>query len=199
MVKVMHWHDESVTNNVIKIMQSGDLIVSTTDTVFGLLAPATQQGFDKLNAIKQRYDKPYLILISDISKLPLFADVPHNATLQKIMDRYWPGPLTIILPAKNNLPEFMQSKNNTVAIRVPDHAGLQKVLAHFDGLFSTSANLAGEPVPETVDQLSDAIKNKVRMLVLDKQPKDAAVASTIIDATSDDIQVIRQGAITLSN
>ena len=197
MVKSVSWQNESTVDQVVKVLSSGGVIASATDTICGLLAPITKMGYDKLNEIKQRFDKPFLILIGDRQKLSLFCQMPSNPKIQKIMDRYWPGPLTIILPAQKDLPEFIKSKENTVAVRVPDHAGLHKVLSHFDGLFSTSANLAGDAVPSTVDHIQSSIQEQISLLVKDEHPKDECIASTIIDCTGDDIRVIRQGSVKL--
>lgn len=195
MVKRVSWQHESMYDSLIKILQSDGVITSSTDTVFGLLAPLTQAGYDKLNEIKKRSDKPYLILIGNRQKLTLLCDVPDDPKIQSIMDTYWPGPLTIILPAKKNLPAYMKSKEGTIAIRMPAHAGLQKLLAHFDGLFSTSANLAGEPIPCSAEQISTVIQEQIPLLVLDEQHKDECIASTIIDCTGEQIKILRQGMI----
>jgi tRNA threonylcarbamoyl adenosine modification protein (Sua5/YciO/YrdC/YwlC family) len=198
MKKIATWQDQNISEQLLAILRKDGIIASSTDTILGLLAPLTQGGWQQLNEIKHREQKPYIILISDREKAGLFCDELHLVKIEKIMKTYWPGPLTIILPAKNDLPDYLRSKDGTVALRVPDHAGLQKLLIHCDGLFSTSANLAGQPVPHSIQEMDDSIKDRVDALVIDAHPRETAVASTIIDCTGKDIRIVREGAIKIS-
>jgi len=198
MKKIATWQDQNISEQLLAILRKDGIIASSTDTILGLLAPLTQGGWQQLNEIKHREQKPYIILISDRKKAGLFCDELHLVKIEKIMKTYWPGPLTIILPAKNDLPDYLRSKDGTVALRVPDHAGLQKLLIHCDGLFSTSANLAGQPVPHSIQEMDDSIKDRVDALVIDAHPRETAVASTIIDCTGKDIRIVREGAIKIS-
>ncbi len=89
----------------------------------------------------------------------------------------------------------MKSSEGTVALRVPDHAGLQSVMKKVGPLFSTSANRKGYPTPATLDAVDQTILDNVDLIIADKKttPKEP-VPSTILDCTGDEIKVIREGA-----
>lgn len=198
MAKITTWQDQNIVDELVRVLRDEGIAVSTTDTILGLLAPTTQLGRRKLDEIKHRNDKPYLILMSDKKKISLFCDQKQIAKVQHIIDAYWPGPLTIILSAKKDLPTYLQSPDGTVALRVPDHAGLHQVLVHFDGLFSTSANLTGHPVPSAIDQIDQSIQDEVDAIITDAHPSAQTTASTIIDCTGDQMKIVRQGAIKIT-
>jgi len=191
----LHWDDKTSLEAVIQALKMGDAVIGTTDTVLGLLADTTQEGFDCLNQIKGRSNKPYLILIPSQEALYHFVDLPLAGPVQKLVDQCWPGPLTIIFKVKAGAPSHLTSPDGTIALRVPKHAGLQAVLKHFNGLFSTSANMAGGPIPETIEQLDPLIRQKVAHLVVDSDTgQPASLPSTIIDCSGDEIKIVREGA-----
>jgi len=97
--------------------------------------------------------------------------------------------------AKQSIPDFMKSKKGTIALRVPDHTGLQKLLPHFTGLFSTSANIGGNPIPRTIEEIDERIVKQIACVVLDKKEKQVtSLPSTIIDCSGNNITVVREGA-----
>ncbi len=178
-------------------MRSGEVVVGSSDTVIGFLAPLTQEGFTALNTIKKRQEKPYLILVGSQSAVETLIEQPLSEQIKGIMARCWPGPLTLIFKAKASLPDYIKGPDGTIALRVPAHTGLQQLLAHCNGLFSTSANKAGEPVPVSFDQLDSDIKKQVKALV-DDHPDETSqevLPSTILDCSDGTtIRVVREGA-----
>jgi L-threonylcarbamoyladenylate synthase len=193
--KRFFWGNTQVLDHLISIVCAGEIIVTTTDTVPGLLACVSQKTFDKLNKIKKRESKPYLLLIRSAQEVARFAELNRALHIENLMSSCWPGPLTLILPARVDAPSYIKGPEGTVAVRAPDHAGLQKLLQHVDVLFSTSANIAGQPVPESITDVDVAIIDKVTCLVddVDKRNIDAK-PSTILDCTGDTIRVVREGA-----
>lgn len=159
-------------------LRGGDVSIGSSDTVIGFLAPLTLEGYKNLDAIKKRADKPYLILIGDQSKLVSFTDQPKSKGLELLMASCWPGPVTLIFKAKAGLPDYIKSNEGTVAIRVPDHLGLLSLLQEFSGLFSTSANLHGKPVPESVSQVDSQILESVAYVVTDEVSEDPSNRSS---------------------
>src|ERR1700722_34926 len=147
MSKILSWHDENTLEKVRDLLAQNQVILCSTDTVLGLLAPATRQGYEQLDTIKQRTKKPYLILIGSADALPKFIDQPLTFHIEKLINSCWPGPLTLIFKANPLLPHFVTGGAETVALRVPDHVQLRQLAAQFHGLFSTSANVANQPVP----------------------------------------------------
>ena len=181
---------------ITELLNNNNVLISSTDTVLGLLAPVTDKGFTALNTIKKRSSKPYLIMISDFSKVAHFSDQKLTPEIEALLKKAWPGPLTVILKAKKDLPGYMTSSKGTVALRVPNHKSLLSVLQHFDGLFSTSANLTGQAVPESFENIDKSLVEHVVALVgqtIDKGHHYPVIPSTIIDCSDNSIKVIRQG------
>jgi L-threonylcarbamoyladenylate synthase len=148
-----------------------------------------------LNSIKGRIDKPYIVLVSCTEKAIKFSADFKKPFVQLLVQHYWPGPLTMIVKAHANMPTYLRSKDGTIAIRVPSHKKLQKVLEHFDGLFSTSANKAGEPIPHKVTLIDPSIKKYLALLV--EEEKNQQIPSTIIDVTGEAPRLVRQGVLRL--
>lgn len=193
----LFWDNETTTNTLKTYLINNLIVAGTSDTVIGLLANTTERGYLHLNDMKNRAQNPYIILIAHPEKLELFVDLPVNSSVQKIITHCWPGPLTLVLKARESLPSYLKSPNGTIALRVPSHKGLQNLLRHFSGLFSTSANLSGQPVAQTIEDLDSRILTHVVCTVKDHQPpKIAALPSTIIDASSTQLRLLREGAYT---
>ena len=194
-VKIVYWCEGKTIDFIKKRLQFENIIIGSSDTVFGLLANVSREGFKKLNAIKQRFNKPYLVLIANKMCLNHFVDVNNLLQMEKFINFCWPGPVTLIFKAKQSVPDFMKSKKGTIALRVPDHTGLQKLLPHFIGLFSTSANIGGNPIPRTIEEIDERIVKQIACVVLDKKEKRVgSLPSTIIDCSGDRIIVVREGA-----
>ena len=191
--KSLNWNDNLSIRKVISLLKEGKVIVGPSDTVLGLYALPTEQGFLSLNDLKKRLKKPYILLISASSELKRYVESDYLFHIENITNRFWPGPLTIILNAKSTVPAYMTSDEGTIAVRVPKYDKLQELLAQTGPLFSTSANLAGEPIPLTLDELSPLISNKVGAIIEGKS-NFQALPSTIIDATGDKLKIIREGA-----
>lgn len=192
------WQNPATQELITRALKKGDVVAGTSDTVIGLLADTTEQGFLSLNALKGREAKPYVILIASPDNVAYFAQTPLSPQVQKLMSSCWPGPLTLVLPAKKGLPSWLASPSGSIALRVPNHAGLLKLLPHFEGLYSTSANLSGKPVPSTLDELDPGVEANVAYVVDDDAGKNGVVPSTIIDCTQDRLKVIREGAYSIA-
>jgi len=197
--KLLYWDNEQHLTRIIQTLQNENkpsVIAGASDTVFGLLAGLFKESFERLNQIKEREKKSYLVLVGSYQQYTKFTG-RNNLHIETLLKKCWPGPLTVIVNAVDHVPAFMKSKNNTIALRVPDHKGLQNVLQKVDGLFSTSANIAGEPVPQTVDQVDQSILDHVDYVVLNSKNKKTSqhiIPSTILDCTGDTIKVVREGA-----
>ena len=191
----LYWENDAAVIALEKSLKEGALVLGDSDTVFGLLATCSQKGFDALNATKRREAKPYLVLIDSLDKLDYFVEFPLASQVQEIVTTCWPGPLTIIFKAKKDLPSYLQSSDGTIALRMPNHQGLQKLLSRFDdGLFSTSANLTGQPLPEIIEEVDPIIMHAVSQVVTNKNRSDVGLPSTIIDCSRTPIKIVREGA-----
>lgn len=189
------WNDSEFRQKVAQALQNNELIAGTSDTVPGLLAATTKQGKEQLDLIKVREKKPYLILIGSIDQAKKLSDSFKDDAVQKIVDRYWPGPLTIIVTAAKEVPAFMRAADGTIAIRMPKHDGLEELFKIYDApLFSTSANLSGESIPERVSDIDPRIADAVSFLIDDEQYHESK-PSTIVKYENGQLSVIRQGAV----
>jgi len=190
----LYWENDAAVAALEKSLKDGNVILGDSDTVFGLLAPCSQKGFDALNEIKRRASKPYLILIDSVDKLDHFVELPLTDHVQKIVASCWPGPLTIIFKAKKDLPSYLQSADGTIALRMPAHKGLLQLLSRFeDGLFSTSANITDQPLPEKIEEVDPTLMHAVSHVIINKKRPDNGLPSTIIDCSREPIKIIREG------
>lgn len=188
------WNDAHVVSILERALQAGHVVATTTDTVVGLMACATQEGAFALDRIKMRERKPYILLAHDTEQLKNYVHFPDDVRLQHLMQACWPGPLTLILPIAHAVRQPWAAELKGIAVRIPDHAGLQAITRMVGPVFSTSANKSGEPVCRTIAQLHPDIKAAVSLLIDDAHADDAdTVASTILDCTHDEPRVVREG------
>ncbi len=191
-----YWQDKNIEDEIIRQLTSELVVASTSDTIIGLLAPLTQKGFDTLNRIKGRSDKPYLVLLSNVQQANQCTDTLLTRPLKALTENCWPGPLTLIVNAKKSVPSFMRSKQGTIALRVPAHEGLQKIAKQMNGIFSTSANQTNKPVPLSMSDLDPEIAKHVA-LIIDDQQSIVSKPSTILDCTGKEIKIVREGAYSI--
>jgi len=194
----LYWDDSNSIRTIDKLLAEGNLVAGTTDTVIGLFAPATQQGRALLDAAKIRNEKPYLILVDDIKKVLQYVHPDQKSLIAKIGDICWPGPVTLIAKAAPHIPGYFVSTDNTVAFRIPLHPGMQALLKKCGPLFSTSANISGEPIPESVREINPTISKAVSAIIESSRENSRSeqfytVPSTIIDCSHDPVRVIRAG------
>lgn len=191
----IRWADADMLQ-IARALEGGQVAVGTSDTVFGLLAAATQEGFEALNRIKGRSEKPYLVLAHNKEKALALTTAVHDQALMDCLHACWPGPLTVILPANKTVPTCLQSKEQAIAVRVPHHPGLQQLLTYVPYLFSTSANRTSEPVPHHAEDIDQSILDQCAYLITaDTSDAASTVPSTIIDCTVRPCIIIREGAI----
>ena len=200
-MQYLSWQDKGTVELIVEKLAQNGVILSTTDTVIGLLASVTAEGFMALDTLKKRERKPYIILVGSIEQAQEFIEPLFFTKIKSFLLAIWPAPVTIIMPAYPSLNWYTQAHNGSVALRMPDHQGLQMVLAQGNGLFSTSANISGEPVPTSLREVSATIQQEVDLVVTDDGWQESAVAipSTIIDIRSGDLHLVRQGAIALED
>ena len=189
------WNNPHTIDLIERELLANKVILSSTDTIPGLMANLSIEAFKRLNEIKGRTVKPYLILIHDKKMLDLFSDsLQAEKSIGRLMDFCWPGPVTLILPAKKSLPPWIASPDKTVALRVPHHDGLLALLDRFPGLFSTSANKTEQPTPHLVSAVDQQIVQAVDHMVVDYTKTSHYVASTILDCTKTPLKINREGA-----
>jgi len=207
--ETVYWNNKNSINIITDILKQNNICLGDTDTVLGLFANVSEPGLTYLNKIKNRENKPYIILINSLKKLNLFVDQEAINKLTKLLNFCWPGPVTIIFKLKksllNNLDlKFLFKYQDTIAIRVPDNKYLLELLANFSGLFSTSANLMGQEVPDNINNINKNILDNIKLIILNNKTNNkAGLASTILDCSNilenNKIKVLRTGSFSITD
>ena len=179
-----------------RILAEGGLVAFPTDTVYGVGAHAFQpDAVERIYTAKIRpRDKAIPILLAQADDLPLVAEgITETAWL--LVERFWPGSLTLVLPRKASVPDVVSAGGSTVAVRVPDHpAPLALIAALRAPLAATSANLSGHPSPVTAQEVKAELGGHIE-LILDGGRCPGGVPSTVLDLTTDPPAILRAGAI----
>jgi L-threonylcarbamoyladenylate synthase len=170
-------------------LRAGAVIAFPTDTLYAVAARAADPvAVARLYQVKERPSgQPMVWLVLDRAQVERFAVV--SAPAAELMARYWPGPLTLVLPAR------IRSDGPTVAVRAPDHdVALALLRALGEPIASSSANPAGQPPPVDADQVIAGLGDRLD-LVLDGGPCRIGQPSTILDLAGSTPRILRQGAI----
>ena len=184
------------------LLRRGELVAFPTETVYGLGAIATkEQAVAKVFQAKGRpSDNPLIVHVKDAQQvLDYAAEVPELA--KELMERFWPGPLTIILPVKSGVfPANVNNGQETVAFRMPNqHSALRLIDLVGAPLVGPSANLSGKPSPTSVDHVMQDFDGVIAGVVAgDTDQAQIGVESTVVRPMSDRLIILRPGAITQS-
>lgn len=178
-------------------LQKGGLVVSPTETVYGLAANAMDADAVK-NIFKAKgrpSDNPLIVHIASLDMLDsLVTTIPENAKV--LMDHFWPGPLTLIFNASSKIPNAVRANLPTVAIRFPSHPVMQKLIkASGLPLAAPSANISGKPSPTNVARVIEDLSGKVDVII-DGGDCSVGLESTVVDITSTPPTILRPGGIT---
>ena len=179
--------------NIKETLMMGGTCILPTETVYGLAARADEsKAIDRIYAIKGRsFDKPLAVCVSGIVQAEELAEFTPEA--KALADAFWPGPITLVLPAKNKSLDARCYQDDMIALRCPDIAWREHLLDI--PLALTSANRSGEPDATTANT---AINAEVDGL-LDMGPAKGGTPSTIISVTEDNIKGLRLGALTIDD
>ena len=180
-------------------VRRGELVVIPTDTVYGLAADAfSHEAVQALLDAKGRgREMPPPVLVSAITTLDALAeDVPEWA--RTLVERFWPGPLTLVCRQQGSLMWDLGETRGTVAVRMPDDEIALAVLERTGPLAVSSANLTGRPAATDADAAEEMLGDAVAVIV-DAGPSAGGEASTIIDATLPEGRVLRLGALSLDD
>ncbi len=171
----------------------GGLICYPTDTLYGLgCDPFNTPAIMKTIAAKGKREKAMPVLVKSIDDAERLAFFSESA--RRLTDAYWPGPLTIVLPARDEIPPAL-SPERTVGLRSPKHAICQQLLGLCSGyLVGTSANLTGKPPATSAEEIVNQLGDRVD-IVLDGGKPPVGVASTVVDLTREHLVVLREGPI----
>lgn len=180
-----------------KVIRNGGTVAFPTETVYGLGANALDdEAVKKIFIAKGRpQDNPLIIHVSTKEISGLVKDVPEVA--QKIIDKFWPGPLTVILEKKDIIPNVTSANLNTIGIRMPNSEIALKLIELAERpIAAPSANISGRPSPTEVERCVEDLNRRVDYII-GGESSDIGVESTIVDCTVNPPLVLRPGGITL--
>ena len=183
----------------VQVLKGGDVIVFPTETLYGLGADALNDAaVEKVFQLKGRDPRnPIPVLVADQEMLhTLVAKIPTVA--QKLMDRYWPGPLTLVLPGRKNIPKPLCNPTGGIAVRIssqPIAALLIKGLGR--PLTATSANPSGKEPARTLQEAKTYFADRVELFV-DGGTLTSKSGSTVVEVIEDNVKVVREGEISAS-
>ena len=192
-----HIKDEEL-KEAAGILRSGGLVAFPTETVYGLGGNALDEdAASKIYAAKGRpSDNPLIAHVSCVEEVePLVKEIPEAG--RKLMEAFWPGPLTMIFPKSEKVPYGTTGGLDTVAIRMPDDPVANRLIALAGvPVAAPSANTSGRPSPTTADHVWQDMNGRIDMII-DGGPVGIGVESTIVDVSSAVPAVLRPGAITM--
>jgi len=197
--KLIHASTEytKAVNYAARLLRQGKLVVFPTETVYGLGANAlSSSAVEKIFAAKGRpQDNPLITHIADMRQLSqVAAEVPDDAL--RLMERFWPGPLSIILPRRDSVPAMVSAGLDTIAVRMPAN-DIALAIIREAGLpvAAPSANTSGRPSPTLASHVFADLQGKVP-LVIDGGPCEVGVESTVLNMTGPTPIILRPGSVT---
>lgn len=173
---------------------SGAVAALPTDTVYGIVcAAANEAAVARLYKLKHREHKPGTVIAADVDQL---VSLGLKKRYLSPISQYWPGAVSVIIPCGHEL-EYLHQGVGSLAVRVPDNSGLQALLRQTGPLLTSSANHPGQPPATTIEQARQYFGREVDFYV-DGGDLSGHLPSTIIRIVDDAIEVIRAGAVTIS-
>jgi L-threonylcarbamoyladenylate synthase len=185
----------SALDHAADVLLHGGTVVFPTDTVYGLAAlPSNAEYVERLFIIKGRNSaRAIAVLIAGAFELEQVAKDP-NPTARRLAERFWPGPLTLIVSRHPSLPDAL-SPLPTIGVRIPDHPVALALLRKTGPLAVTSANLSGQDNTSTAQEVMKQLDGRVH-LVIDGGRTPGGVPSTVVDCTGKEPLILREGPIT---
>lgn len=183
-----------ITDKILSAIKKGKVVICPTDTVYGFLADATnKKAVGKIFKVKKRpKTKPLAVFVKDIKMAKKYAFIDKEQ--ERFLKQNWPGAITVILRAKNNLPKGIIAENKTIGMRIPDYNLIRDLFKKINSpIAQTSANISENPattkIKEVLEQFS---KNKIQPdLIIDIGNLKKSKPSKVIDLTGSRIRTLR--------
>jgi L-threonylcarbamoyladenylate synthase len=195
LTEVIKENNPQSTQKAASVLRQGGIIVYPTETLYGIGALAlNEESIKKIFDIKERfYGKPIPILVKDREMLSQFVEVTEEAS--QLIDKFLPGPLTLVLRQKKNLPDLISAGTGKVAIRISSHPFVRRLFDLLsEPLTSTSANVSGEENLFNFYEIYETFKSKVD-LVVDSGNLPPSKGSSVIDLAVKPPRIVREGDI----
>ena len=167
----------------------GKVVVFPTDTVYGIGSLWDDfEGINKIYSLKNRDGKkPLAVLIDDFKQIEEYIDIVNERTVE-LISTYWPGDVTFIFKKKDSFNYPLE----TIAFRIPNSSTARSILRKFGPMSTTSVNYSGEDPINNIEEISTLFNNQIDYLVTNDE-SFSAVSSTIVDLTTKQMKILRQG------
>jgi L-threonylcarbamoyladenylate synthase len=192
--EVIPAQDPEALPRALAVLRLGGLVAFPTDTVYGVGALAFNgEAVGLIYAVKGRLlEKAIPVLIADPEDLArVTQNVPEAAA--RLAARFWPGPLTLVVPKHPDLPETV-SAASTVGVRIPDHPVARALLRAAGPMAVTSANLSGQMSPSTAQEVFKQLDGRIA-LIIDGGKTPGGVPSTVVNCTEAEVRILREGVV----
>lgn len=185
---------EKDMDEIVAVLKSEELVIFPTDTLYGVAAdPFNEGSVKKVFVAKNRpFDMALSIAVSNEKMMESVAVL--NDPARKLIRKFLPGPLTIMLTKKPTIPDILTSGSNQIGIRIPDHPFALRLIDKFGPITATSANLHSHPDPVEASTAQKDLKGHAQVCVDCGRTKYNA-PSTIVDISDGTVEVIRKGVI----
>lgn len=201
MSEIYNWKeriDKEELEKVVQTLNNNGVIIFPTETVYGIGGKATSRSvIDRVYNSKRRpRDKAVNILVSNINEIEKYAVISSDIE-RKIINNFMPGPITIILNKRADFGDDFTADNNTIGVRIPNNKIVNLILSNIDfPLIAPSANISGKPSGIKAKDIIRDFENSVDIIIDGGDVKEG-LSSTIVRVDGSDIQILRQGKITL--
>lgn len=194
----MEFFNKNQIDECASVLKNGGILVFPTETVFGIgVASNSKENYDKLVEVKRRPpDKPFTLMCSSINQFKDIVEI--NDLTRKIIDKFMPGPLTLILKTKKDIPEYLDLGTGFVGIRVPDDDFVLKLINKVGyPLLVPSANKSGDAPAMNHHEAYEFFKND-DVKIVEGVCKDT-IPSTVLKINGENVVVLRNGPISLED
>lgn len=176
------------------LMKQGGVVVYPTETVYGLgCVPSDTDAAQRVCELKKRADKPLPLICSDIGAARKIVEM--NSAAERLAARFWPGPLTMVLPSKVKYSMWVNHGASTLGVRVSPHLVAQKLAKEAGGVIvSTSANISGDEPARSANEVKDIFGSKVD-IILDGGRSLGGESSTVVDLSGEEVWLLRKGPV----
>jgi len=186
LTRVLPLADPAAQEEALALLAQEEIFVAPTDTVYGIFArPDSPTAIERIYIAKARPpDKAIPILIGDLADLAQVARAPWSPLAEGLMATFWPGALTLVLPAQPHLPAILTAGLPTVAVRMPAHETPCRLLRRTGPLAATSANRSGGPDTHSAGEVLAQLQGCIPLLLSEEfAPSQPSLPSTLVDLT----------------
>lgn len=190
--------NNKIYEEALNALNHHQIIAFPTETVFGLgVFYDDEEAYNRLNAVKRRKEsKPYTLMLSSVDEIKKYAEIDEKYL--NICRKYMPGPVTLLLKCKDNVPAYVTHNTGVVGVRVPQNKEALDLLNFVKKpLLVPSANRADEKPAMSDEEVKVIFQDEIKVIIPGQSV--GGLPSTIIDLTGNELKIVRQGPITLED